>query len=83
MNHYYVNNNAQPTGEHEVHKESCQYLPTNRTDLGYCSDCTEAVRKARQIYSNVDGCYYCSYPCHKRQTVKSIQFKNLGSAGDV
>lgn len=66
MDRYCVNNEAQPTGEHEVHKEGCYYFPSNRTDLGYCSNCHEAVLKAKQVYSNVDGCYYCSNSCHTR-----------------
>lgn len=66
--HYFVNNNAQPTGEHEVHKEGCTELKKvySKTDLGYYSNCADAVKKARQIYSNVDGCYYCIPECHKR-----------------
>ena len=66
MNHYYVNDNAQPTGEHEVHTSTCQYLPSNRTYLGYFSSCKDAVAKAKTIYSNVDGCFFCSRPCHTR-----------------
>ena len=66
MDYYYVNDKPQPTGEHEVHKESCQYFPNNRTYLGYFSNCHEAIKKAKTIYSNVDGCYTCSKPCHTR-----------------
>jgi len=68
MNHYYVNDNAQSTGEHEVHKEGCHKLPnpTNRTYLGYFENCHKAVTKAKEIFRNVDGCYYCSNACHTR-----------------
>ena len=33
---YYVNDNAQPNGDHEVHREGCAWLPRleNRTALG-------------------------------------------------
>jgi hypothetical protein len=66
MPNYYVNKNAQANGDHEVHTESCAYLPavTNRIYLGYFSNCAEAVREARKYYSQVNGCYYCSLPCH-------------------
>jgi len=66
--HYYVNKNAQPTGEHEVHTENCQYLPdiNNRQYLGYFDGCREAIQEAKKYYSNVDGCYYCSILCHTR-----------------
>ena len=37
MARYYVNTNAQSTGEHEVHKDGCQRMPEpqNRIYLGY------------------------------------------------
>ncbi|MEI8388819.1 MAG: hypothetical protein WCG23_02930 [bacterium] len=65
---YYVNQNAQSTGEHEVHCEECSYLPDvlNRQYLGAFDNCRDAVKKAKEYYSNVDGCYYCCKPCHTR-----------------
>lgn len=69
---YCVNRNPQPTGEHEVHNLNAQCqsrhfpAPHNQVDLGYHSDCHSAVRKARTIYANVDGCYYCAPACHTR-----------------
>lgn len=67
MDSYYVNKNEQSNGDHEVHTGSCQYLPTvdNRIYLGYYSSCQEAINKAKEHYSKVDGCYFCSKPCHK------------------
>ncbi|MBU0710656.1 hypothetical protein KJ762_12475 [bacterium] len=66
MDHYYVNKNAQSNGDHEVHKESCDYLPSseNRIYLGYFSNCSEAVQKARESFDQSNGCYFCSYECH-------------------
>lgn len=68
MDYYYVNKKAQPTGEHEVHKSTCSYLPnsSNLIGLGYFSNCADAVKKAKEYYMNVDGCYYCCNACHKR-----------------
>ena len=65
---YYVNKNAQPTGEHEVHKVDCSRLPDldNRVYLGSHTDCHGAIEEAKKHYSNVDGCYYCSKDCHTR-----------------
>ena len=67
MDHYYVNMNAQSTGEHEVHKDGCSYLPNieNRKHLGYFSTCKQALQEAKKYYSNVDGCYYCTN-CHTK-----------------
>lgn len=65
---YYVNDNAQNTGEHEVHKEGCSYMPiqSNLKYLGDYSNCRDAVRKAKEYYASVDGCYYCCNECHTR-----------------
>ena len=68
MKNNFVNRNAKPNGDHEVHHENCVFLPlpVNLMDLGYCNDCHEAVAKAKQHYSTADGCVYCSPGCHKR-----------------
>ncbi len=68
MDTYIVNKTAQPTGEHEVHKNDCGHLPENqnRQNLGYFKNCREAVKKAKESYYNVDGCYWCCNDCHTR-----------------
>jgi hypothetical protein len=66
MASYYVNNNAQSTGEHEVHKAGCSFMPSDRKYLGEYDSCRPAVIKAKEYYSNVDGCYYCCPACHNR-----------------
>ena len=68
MTRYYVNRNAQETGEHEVHKETCNRLPdlVNRIDLGSHSTCQQALAAAKKHFSNVDGCAWCSSACHKK-----------------
>jgi len=66
MASYYVNKNAQANGDHEVHTASCSYLPAaeNRIYLGAFSSCRSAIIEARKHYTQVNGCYYCSTPCH-------------------
>ncbi len=68
MASYYVNKNAQSTGEHEVHTTGCSYLPDpeNRVYLGDFTNCKDAVREAKNHYNDVDGCFYCSNACHTR-----------------
>ena len=68
MPNYCVNKNAQSTGEHEVHKDTCTFLPDkeNRINLGSCITCQEAIVKARKYYDNVDGCFYCIPECNKK-----------------
>lgn len=65
---YYVNVNAQDTGEHEVHRLGC---PTpareeNRQYLGTWRSCAEALAAARQQFDSVDGCANCLPDCHSR-----------------
>ena len=68
MKKYYVNKNAQPGGEHEVHDEDCRYLPSSddRKELGSFSGCKDAVKEAKKHYTEVDGCKTCSKECHTR-----------------
>lgn len=63
---YYVNKNAQPNGDHEVHEHSCSFVPQpdNRVYLGDFATCGPAVQKARQHFTKANGCFYCSAPCH-------------------
>ena len=66
MPRYYVNNQAQANGDHEVHKEGCFYLQfvISKTDLGYHDTCETAIIAARRIYHKADGCKVCSEDCH-------------------
>lgn len=64
MASYYVNNRAQTNGDHEVHAQSCSYLPSERTYLGEHATCSTAVSAARVHYTQVNGCYWCSRTCH-------------------
>lgn len=68
MEHYYVNKNAQTSGEHEVHTDKCIFFSDiiNRLYLGYFATCEEAIKEAKKHYLNVDGCYYCCPKCHKK-----------------
>jgi len=66
MSKYYVNRNVQLNGDHEVHKEGCEYIPKpeNYIYLGEFSNCDDAVRVAKKHYPQSNGCYYCSKSCH-------------------
>lgn len=65
---YYVNNHAQPNGDHEVHNETCPYLPSvlSKNYLGDFSSCKDAVEEAKRTYPTADGCATCSPSCHTR-----------------
>ena len=68
MSKYYVNKNAQSNGDHEVHKEGCQWMPSpeNRTYLGVFLNCSDALREAKKKYLLSDGCAHCCSACHRR-----------------
>ena len=66
MDKYYVNNTSQSNGDHEVHKTGCYWLGliVSKTDLGYHSNCSSAVGKAKTYYRQSNGCKTCSPFCH-------------------
>jgi len=63
---YYVNNNAQANGDHEVHKLGCYYLglASSTRDLGLHDTCRSAVAAAKTIYWKSNGCAFCAAACH-------------------
>jgi len=69
MFYFYLNKNAQPSGEHEIHKDKCSYLPHpfNREYLGYLSNFSQAKEAAKKLgYKNVDGCAHCCPEGHHK-----------------
>lgn len=68
MPQYYVNRNAQPNGDHEVHTDPCSNPPLleNRIDLGFHTSCHAAVATAKNRWpqARINGCYYCCVECH-------------------
>ena len=64
---FYVNKQAQPNGDHEVHRENCYRLPSldNRLYLGDFYSSVHALREARKYYPKADGCYYCCSEIHR------------------
>ena len=65
---YYINKNAQYSGEHEIHTSNCVFLPSveNRIFLGCFNKPSEALKAAKQYFNNVDGCFYCCPESHKK-----------------
>jgi len=67
MARFYVNKQAQPNGDHEVHQETgcpTPAAPHNRQPLGDHSSCFGAVQEARRYYRQVNGCAHCAPACH-------------------
>lgn len=63
---YYVCRKEQVKGEHVVHKNRCKHMPDehNRIMLGDFYTCFDAIRVAKGIYANLNGCSYCCPECH-------------------
>jgi hypothetical protein len=61
---YYVNNEAQANGDHEVHVTGCNYMPSDKKYLGNFDNCRDAVKEAKKTYPKSNGCYWCSRECH-------------------
>lgn len=66
MRKYYVNHKAGSNGDHVVHHDACQYLPSleNRTYVGDFINCKDALQAAKKHYDRINGCKTCSYDCH-------------------
>lgn len=66
MPRYYVNNNSQPNGDHEVHLQGCYWLrqATSTRDLGDHPHCHSAVAAAKVFYPTANGCATCAPSCH-------------------
>jgi len=67
MASYRLNLNQQANGDYEVHKDDCRYYPSQNYDyLGVFSSCAPAVAEAKRkhAYKRINGCKYCSEPCH-------------------
>ena len=67
MAKYRVNKNTNsPNHDHEVHKEGCQWWPTQSYfDLGDHNSCVTAVAAAKKLYADANGCKTCSIECHR------------------
>jgi len=65
MKLYYIDTEKTFFGENEVHHEACYRLPKKeeREYIGKFANCHSAVKKAREKYDDVTGCYFCSRQC--------------------
>jgi hypothetical protein len=58
---FYVNLQAQPNGDHEVHRGSCDHLPLDSLliYLGLFPSPLAAINAAEKRYPLVNGCIHC------------------------
>ena len=62
---YYVSQEPEDDGGHEVHRDTCYRLPVMRQYLGLHASCEQAVAKAREQYQRAVGCRLCAYECRR------------------
>lgn len=67
MNFYCVDTDAGQKGEHIVHRVKCQYLPSDKIELGPFPSCYEAIQSARKYYRHINGCQHCCIECYRVQ----------------
>jgi len=63
---YYVCTHPQTNGNHEIHRDGCPEMPSQkyRTYLGDYASCKPAANKAKASYPHINGCTTCSPECH-------------------
>jgi hypothetical protein len=61
--YYYVNKrpSQDKSKTYEVHASGCKHMPpqTNRYFLGYFNSCSEAVKKAKEVFKSAEACAQC------------------------
>ena len=66
MAEFYVEINTQNNGDHVVHKADCTLLPSKEDIryLGSIASCNSALKKAAEMFKQVNGCTQCASTCH-------------------
>ena len=59
---------ANKHGDHEVHKETCRYVPKwiNQIPLGAHPNAYSAVQLAVMLLGDADGCFHCCREAHTK-----------------
>jgi hypothetical protein len=64
MSHYFINNDANNDGSHEVHKVGCKSMPTDKRYLGNFYEVSDALMEARKEFWHSSGCERCMRDDH-------------------
>lgn len=76
MDIFYIDLKAKETGEYEMHRSGCKFLPdqTKRYYVGLFGTCNEALKEAKKSFPKSNGCPFCCKACHTA-TVKKVSQK--------
>ena len=61
MPHYFINNHAQPNGDHDVHAVGCRHMPADKRYLGNFESLREAMMEARKEFWQSSNCLSCAH----------------------
>jgi hypothetical protein len=61
MPHYFINNHAQPNGDHDVHAVGCRQMPSDKRYLGNFESLPEAMMEARKEFWQSNHCMSCGH----------------------
>ena len=73
MTHFFVDNNAQPDGAHEVHAVGCKRMATDKRYLGDFMSCEQASFEARKEYWQTAPCVRCMDPLSPSESARLAQ----------
>jgi hypothetical protein len=59
---YYVNKSVLLLGTHEIHKENCKWMPSDKDllYLGHFESHYGAILEAKRTFARVDACNTCT-----------------------
>jgi hypothetical protein len=60
MSHFFIDNFAQPDGNHEVHLVGCTRMPADKRYVGNYYSVAEALIEARKEFWQSSGCDRCA-----------------------
>ncbi|HEV7607072.1 MAG TPA: hypothetical protein VGO61_07035 [Steroidobacteraceae bacterium] len=81
MSHFFVNNFAQPDGNHEVHLVGCKSMPSDKRYLGNFYSVSEALIEARKDFWQSSGCERCARELPYANSVGRIGAQGVASWG--
>ena len=66
--YYFLDENSQANGDHEVHRAGCPYLPSENSikALGEHYSFQSAISQAQAYYTQVEACSYCRFDYHRQ-----------------
>jgi hypothetical protein len=81
MSHFFIDNFAQPDGNHEVHLVGCTRMPADKRYVGNYYSVAEALIEARKEFWQSSGCDRCAREQPHASSVGRISAGAIPSLG--